>query len=214
MAHISEIEQFIKVDKDTGEVVIMRDTIVTYEVFNKILRRDRGSPGDAQGRDKKMFLKEFGYIYIVGDVNSYPHRQGFSEKRIRQWAVNTVRLPEDWKPDALIEEAITLINEMTFDPLKKAAYGIRKGLSNWVDLITKCNVVIENILDAPNMTLSQINELIAANKSLLDIAAVVPDQIKKLEAVISDLKDTPIDTVKGRGSVTITSSMMPEQSIG
>lgn len=85
--------------------------------FDKIIRRDRGSPGDSQGRKKLQATKELTYIYHMCNFQSpfatYTNEEERSEKVAKSLGLT------DWKPDDLVIEAQDKYKELTESDLIK-----------------------------------------------------------------------------------------------
>lgn len=211
------IEDFVKIDTNTGEIVIKRNAIGMYDVFNRVLRRKSGTgiPGDADGRKKHLFLKELGYIYIVGNPRSYPHKHGYSSKEIREYARKVVDMPDDWMPDQEVEEAIDFYKRECTSTSTEAAYAIAKGLKNWITVIDKATTQIDDILNnTQKITAKEIKEIVELNALLLEISEKAPAQITRMEMLIKDLQDKEINSGKQiRGNEAHQDSMDPDSAI-
>ena len=73
-------------------------------VFNEIVRRDRGSKGDAQGRFKQQACRELSFIYHMGDYRS-PYFNVASPEERQKKIIEDV-FPEPWQPDDLVLEGL------------------------------------------------------------------------------------------------------------
>lgn len=82
----------------------------TISVFKKIIERDRGQwkmQGDSDGRKKILAMLELSFIYFFADPRSQYTETYAGEDDLRTEKVKRILgLPEDWKPDALVKEAI------------------------------------------------------------------------------------------------------------
>jgi hypothetical protein len=57
-------------DFDEGEVVLNKEEILTIKEFAELIRKDKGSEGDNDGRKKKYAYKQFAFIYLYCDYTS------------------------------------------------------------------------------------------------------------------------------------------------
>lgn len=101
---------FFKVNDD-GLLEIDRDEVRGITIYKTILERDRGTKGDNDGRKKAFAFKEFMYIYFISDFSSWIVKGGFNNKEAHKLAVRDSGLPEDYKPDTIVKEGITLYCE-------------------------------------------------------------------------------------------------------
>ena len=59
---------------ETMELQLNKEWILMIKEFAEILKRDRGSPGDTQGRRKLKAIKQLTYVYLMEDFLS-PYRE-------------------------------------------------------------------------------------------------------------------------------------------
>lgn len=71
------------IDPDIQQIKLNREWIFLVPEFAAILRRDKGSPGDNEGRKKLQATKEFSYIYFMVDFSS-PLRDYNDEDRHKE----------------------------------------------------------------------------------------------------------------------------------
>lgn len=102
---------FFKIDQ--GLLVLDKEEIRGIPEFQKILVRDKGSDGDATGRNKAMAFKEFYYIWYKCDLESPGNNQGYDAKTLDETAKREARLPENWKADKVINDACEKYKEDT-----------------------------------------------------------------------------------------------------
>lgn len=85
------------------------------EVFAKIIRRDRGSEGDHDGRFKQKACKELAWIYHVCDPGS-PYFQVSQEYREEVVTKAIFKEEPDWKPDEVVQEGLETYQEIITSP--------------------------------------------------------------------------------------------------
>lgn len=74
----------------------------TIDVFKEIIRRDRGSKGDPQGRKKEFAAKELAYIWYMYHPTS-PYARGYEESMRQTKVIDDVfGKNSDWVPDDTI----------------------------------------------------------------------------------------------------------------
>ncbi len=103
--------------------------------YNAIIKRDKGSDGDYDGRKKLMATKELAYIYFYADYKSPYYKYDEREKYLR--ICKALHLPENWMPDELIQAGIDRYSEvqttdamLDLEAAKKAAKATRQYLNN------------------------------------------------------------------------------------
>jgi hypothetical protein len=116
-------------------IPVFNPEIKLIKEYSAIIRRDKGSPGDHDGREKRMATKELAYIYFYGSYKS-PYYKETEEVRYHK-VKNALDLPEDWKPDELIQAGIDRWEELQrtdamldLEAAKKAAKQTRNYLNN------------------------------------------------------------------------------------
>ena len=114
---------------ESFEVEIDKDAIWTTKEFRRILQRDRGSRGDAQGRKKRQATKEFSFIYNYCDFAS-PYVEYEDEERFVA-AAEGAGLPQEfletYESDKELQAAVSkyfALRETRSLKLVKAAYGV------------------------------------------------------------------------------------------
>ena len=89
-----------------NEKPVFNPEVRMFTPFRKLIERDKGSKGDADGRKKNMATKELAFIYWFADPRSN-YRETYQDQNER---VNKIKklldLPDDWTPDVLIREAV------------------------------------------------------------------------------------------------------------
>jgi hypothetical protein len=97
--------------------------------FRAIIERDRGGviKGDSDGRRKKLATMELAYVHFITYYNSefvtsYPEDE--REYRIKKH----LGLPDEWKPDAVVELACLTYRSLTNTPSMDALREAREAL--------------------------------------------------------------------------------------
>lgn len=171
-----------------GDIVIKKVEILTVPSFTKIFRRDKGSEGDYDGRKKLQAFKEFAYIYHIADSKSTPNKKGYNTKSAHNYSVMMAGLPDVYKPDIIVIQAIkdyrledsSIAKETIIELIKTYAF-IRRTFG----LIRK---TIEKTLDKDTLTGDEAKELISQVNTLISLGESVPDTTKKLKKAITDLE--------------------------
>lgn len=96
------------VDEDDNLVINKIEVRKTKE-YQAILMRDRGSKGDHEGRKKSMATKELLYMYMTIHPASIFRDLSLKEREIK--SKTRCGLPDDWKPDKLLNLACKRFRE-------------------------------------------------------------------------------------------------------
>lgn len=88
-----------------GNLVLNKQELRTIPEFKVLIGRDRGGkiPGDHDGRKKLFAFKECMFIHLYYHPLSM-YRDLSKEKRYKK-AIQHAKLPNDWKPDEVVENA-------------------------------------------------------------------------------------------------------------
>lgn len=197
-----------------GELELDRDEILLYSEFAKILRRDRGSDGDADGRKKLRAYKEFKYIYHTTDFNAYPTQNGLSELAGHKYALQEAGLELTYKPDEEVKAAIKRYAKEHLSIAKNTVKSILRIFGMNDTIISSIENNIQYLLSTDTLNKEQIAELINYQKSLLDIAVNVPQQAVKLREtmnIVEDEERKQKEVLYGGGEVD--ESMNPDNEI-
>lgn len=91
---------------ENGKPVINPEAKMIKE-FKLIIERDRGSEGDSQGRLKLMSAKELAFIPLYESLKS-PYNKNFEPERRVEELKRGLKLPDTWKIDKAMEDAMTV----------------------------------------------------------------------------------------------------------
>lgn len=199
-------------------VVLNKPEIATIKVFKNILRRDRGSKGDAQGREKLMAYAEFAYIYHMCDLGSIPNTEGYNEDKAHEWAVKQADLLElnpDWVVDAGLEDAMNEYKELQQDiPSLNILKSLKEGLNSSSSLIRvmvdKMNKYVieltelslvgdddeviedpnnpESFLPNPNSASKKLEKAIKLQSQVLGLAKDLPKTMEQVKVLAEQVK--------------------------
>jgi len=80
--------------------------------FKALIRRDRGSPGDSQGKKKQKAAREFAYIYHICSHES-PYRSYEGEYREEKVRTDVFHDMPEWRADKDVKAAKDKYEELT-----------------------------------------------------------------------------------------------------
>lgn len=213
-----------------GLLIIDKDYVRGIEEFRRILERDKGSEGDADGRKKFMAFKQFMYMYITSSPSAYPQKGGYSEKEAHIAGIKESKLPDSFKPDKDLKIAIDKYKEIRreLNPASKTISIIVKSLRLSEKICEDINESMEEALEIsraerkkkkelgePNNMLADLtvtNQLIEKLDQVVKIANKLPDTIKTLEATEARLVQEEMKEQLGRGGKKIGNRAEPKRN--
>lgn len=148
-----------------GEYVTPHPEIRNISPFNEIIRRDRGSKGDSQGRRKLMAVKELSYIYHMEDPLS-PYATWAEEHR-EQAIIEALFTEDDWSADELVRQGQQRYRQLTESQASRLLRAARKSINKMEEYFENFNPEASD----------------DSGKSVKDLIA----NISKLEALIEGL---------------------------
>ena len=115
-------------DKQTLEVEISPYMLQVSE-FKELVRRDKGMKGDSTGRYKKRARAELAYIWLMYNPKS-PFLESYDDESMRHIEViNSLDLPDNWKVDDTVRNAIDKYQNLVEDSLTKLWESAKGGLN-------------------------------------------------------------------------------------
>lgn len=185
----------------------------TIKEFNRLITRDRGSEGDAQGRKKKKALKELAFVHWYCTFDSR-FEQYDDEKARNEAIINAVGLPEDWEPDADVKLAIERYDDMLVTESMHFVKSLRIGLNKiqqFINEVTMIQIVTNNDgddyekLSYDPKNLQQIikeapKTLVALNEAKKEVEKELQDKFggnsKKIRAMVNSFANS--SEIEGR----------------
>ena len=193
-----------------GKISLARAEIGLYKEFAAILRRDRGSDSDSDGRKKFMAMKEFHYIYLTCDGDSNLRDKGFAGQELKEKAREEAELPDNWKEDAFIKAAMRKYEQLNFDIKKELIYELLILFRGNLDRVKQLRRAIDEALLIPELTRSEIDKIVVLQGKVFDIAAATPSKIKSLQRALKDSDELDMEDIPlMRGGKPIPESANP-----
>ena len=175
----------------TRLVDIDKEWISTIKEFREILKRDRGSEGDHDGRMKKQATREFTFLYHYCDYGS--KFINYSEKdKLHECLINA-ELPTgtDISKDELLSKAVMVYKGLQTTASIKLLTELKEGVHTSYRVVKKIREPLEAKLDSIN--LDEVIEQEGANGKTIRIDPV--EQItKRLESLLK-ISNTLPDTL-------------------
>ena len=123
-----------------GVLELDREEVTLYRQLRVLLIRDK----DSEGRKKLQAFREFLYIYLCCDFESYPNRHGLNEQETHNFAIDQANLPSDYIPDSAVIEAMD--------------FYVSEDTSIVKELITELNATFRNNIKIVRKLRGRIND--------------------------------------------------------
>lgn len=209
-------------------LVIDKDETRAIPEFRAILERDKGSKGDNDGRKKFRAFKEFYYIYLISDLESWINKAGLNDKEKHKNAIKDCGLEETFKPDDEIKAAIAKYQEVQLAtlPALSTLSTILKGLKVAdkisQSIIENMETVMENHKIKKQASIGEGNPLSAGDdlvvaqnlvsqlNQLMEISIKIPKTIETLEKIEDRLAKDKSGVTLGRGGKEIGNRADPK----
>ena len=200
-------DKLFKINEDKS-LEINREEVYLIEAFNVILRRDRGSKGDIDGRKKFVALRDFKVIYYMSSINSTPSRLGLSEKETIAFLKENIGLPDDFKIDKELKAAIDVANKIEETASSFLLINSIKSLN----VTSKVLGVISNKIQEKlsiietnddDESIKQITNVINLSNEILKLTSNIPRTLEEIEKVQTKIFKEREDKLYARGGVEI-----------
>lgn len=173
-----------------GLLELEKDELRLIPEFKNVIIKDKGSPGDADGREKKYAFKEFAYIYHVADFAAYPMTKGLNAAEAHDYAVKEAALDQDYKPDKIVKEAIVRYRELRETTSSNTLRNLHRGLHLGDKVISKAINRLEALMNKTDteLTTEDVKILNDDLDVLIDKSTKIPKTLEVLAAVEQKVK--------------------------
>lgn len=161
-------------------------------------------------QDKRMYLKECGVIYYMGDPKSPVRMRGLSDKECLKEAIENYDLPSNYVIDSLVRR---IIDKYYISNITEAGVAL-EALNRSIHLVSISAVKINDILSkklAGEVNDENISSILTLMDSVSKRVSEIPNLTKSLKTAYDNLK-TEEEELIGRGGQVITSSMNAEDN--
>lgn len=194
-----------------NKISLVRPEIGLYKEFSTILRRDRGTAKDSDGRKKYRAMREFHYIYLMADYDSSLLDKGLTGKELKEEAKSEAELPDNWKEDEFIRAAITKYKALNFDSSKELILELLILFRGNIKRVIRLREGVDRLLENPMLSRSEMESIAQLQEKIFDIAAGTPGKIKALTQALKDTKELNLGDIEElRGGGPIPESALPE----
>lgn len=177
-----EIDEVTKLPIPTAEARTIKE-------FNEIIKRLQRVDGDADGRKKIRNIQELAYVHFNC---VYDSRFKLLSKEDREIAIkNLVGLPQDWKPDELVNQAMTVYSDLQWTESVDLVTEIQKSIAALTSFAKSANNTL------PSLTINaarDVNEYL----DVLDRIPATVDKLKKAKELLHTEQEAISKGLKGR----------------
>ena len=169
-------------------VLTVDDNLWGLEKFKKILKRDKS-------RNKDLALKEMLFIYYYTDIKS--DYLIIDIKLRTDEIIKDIQLPDNWKIDSIMEDAINFYEERSLTVIGKLYKNALLAANDISEYLTKTKELLEERDDR--------------NKPVTTLTTIVGG-ISKIKVVMQDLKAAEKELIKEK--VETEGRMKGQQAMG
>lgn len=169
-------------------VLTVDDNLWGLESFRKILKRDKS-------RTKDLALKEMLFIYYYTDIKS--DYLIIDSKFRKEEIIKDIGLPDGWKIDAIMQEAIDFYEERSLTVIGKLYKNALLAANDISEYLTKTKELLEERDDR--------------NKPVTTLTTIVGG-ISKIKVVMQDLKAAEKELIKEK--IETEGRMKGQQQMG
>jgi hypothetical protein len=189
-------------DVDEKDRVIVSPEVKGIKWIRRIIEKDKGSPGDHDGRKKYLATKELLYVYHMCDIASIYSR--LPENIRESEVIDSLDLPKGWRPDEIVKEACAKYSQYKETVSERTLKEIKRTLEASVDTIQFLREMIELKIKTIKETkdTTQLTELVDMFNNTLDMAKAIPknvEEISKLEQKVKKEQMESEGTIRGGG---------------
>lgn len=171
-----------------GDIVINKIEILTIPTFRKILTRDKGSKGDADGRKKLFAFKEFAYIYHMADYKSTPNSAAYSRSKAHKYALTVTGLPDNYKPDSVVLKAIEYYKKEQFSLPRQTINNLTRAYGMVNNIVDKLTNTLQKWIDKDELTVDEAKSVLNTIELLIEQGNKLPSLTQKLNLAVRELE--------------------------
>ncbi len=172
-----------------NEMPVLKAEARLIRPFARLISRDRGSEGDAQGRKKMRAMKELAFIYFKYSMKSN-FREHYRGAELDKQIKTHLDLPEDWREDEIVKEASHFyVNDnksLSSETLETAisslflVNSLLKKYQNQLNDVMEKEVSLETEADK-KLEDERVKFFLDSIKKIIDLSNSIPKAITSLE---------------------------------
>ncbi len=183
--------------------------------FLRIITRDKGSVGDAQGRKKLMALKELAFIALFSDLTSSYRIRNEDEDERTDELKKTLELPDDWVIDDVMRDAIKVYEDANQTPSSGLLEAVRKAVNSSRKMIAIVERRLQErvarlegeVLDDKERN-ALIDTIFADIDKVVNISDKIGDQLEKLDK-LEEKYVKELEMMSGKNKSAVSTWQLP-----
>lgn len=189
-SYVSEVFTIIKVEN--GVPIFSKEELKATPEFSELITRRKTSKGDSDGRKKVMNNRELLYVKYMADYDT--HHKAFSGKERHERAKHDSGLPNNWKPDEVIEIAINKYKEilLVYSPSIRLLNALEQGMMLSAEAVegqikqVRVTMDVATRLSSKLENVSDIEEAQQLMESLMNTSDSVQAKVKSFMKMVSE----------------------------
>lgn len=184
----------------------------TIKQYNQIIVRDKGSKGDNQGRKKIMATKELAFVWFFSCLTSSYNINTEDEVEREKLIKRDIELPEGWKRDDVINNAIAYFCDYQETPTSGLLQTVRRTLNKSKKMFSilegKLDLMLESLVTQTEVSDEQarINEekIVSLVSRIMEMSMKLTTQLETLDT-LEQKYVKELEVKKGKGQKAINS---------
>ena len=152
-------EVFTIIEVRNGIPIFSKDELKVTPEFSEIITRRKTCKGDSDGRRKIMNNRELLYIKYMADYDT--HHKAFSGNERHERAKQDSNLPNNWKPDEVVEIAINKYKEilLVYSPTVRLLNALEQGMMLSAEAVEGQIKQVRITMDVANRLTSKLEDV-------------------------------------------------------
>lgn len=117
------------------------------KAYKALIERDKGSPGDADGRKKKLATKELAFVALYVGLAS-PYNRNYSKEEREAVLIRELELPLTWKIDDVVKEAMREYEKTQITPSSAMLVSVRNALYSAKSIVSLLEKRLKSTMNA------------------------------------------------------------------
>ena len=187
--------KIFKIDKK-GNLSLINSEIALTKEFRKLQIYAINNSVD--------FFKLWRYIYEIADYDSRGNRNGLSAKELHLAAIDSAGLPDNWKPNSIITDAIKRYKLDNYNPVIEERNALLSTFDLYPKVINKIRLALE---DSISDDTTEADKIITYLDKINNISSAYPKLVENLVKALAIL-ESKVGVKTRRGGGIVRDSML------
>lgn len=157
--------------------------------------------------NKDFMYKVFKFIDCYADENGYIFRNGLTELKAFNYAIDVAQLSSDFRPTKDMQDAINWLFEHNINYIGKMCYESISALQNSTELMAIMNKNLRNDLKKESFTKEEIGSMLGYTREIMKMGKDIPNVIRDITESEDNYNKSKAKQTIVRGGKTLASSM-------